>query len=82
MLHAGLVKYFKFKSILNISQSYFHKCSILLLAKPYDSPSTKYKNAPVYSFVNNANFHNKTKNRLFVWGYTGMGALGEQFTFC
>jgi hypothetical protein len=79
MFHACLVKYFKFEKVQKVSQTFFHNSSGLHLTKPYTSPSSTFKNAPVYSFVKNSNFVNKTKNRLFVWGYAGMGALGNLF---
>ncbi len=63
---------------------YFNKRFISFSSILNESP-LKFKNVPVYSFVNNNNNNNnkqtknetKSKERLYVWGYAALGALGE-----
>ena len=75
-LHARLTG---FESVQLLSKTYLHLSSVAG-TKPYEPPAEKFKNAPVYSFVSGKNSKRvlKTKERLFVWGYTGTGALGNR----
>jgi alpha-tubulin suppressor-like RCC1 family protein len=62
---------------LNIKNS-LHSSSFLN-KELNESLKSKYKNTPVYTFAQKPRNSNRTgiKDRIFVWGYAGTGALGE-----
>lgn len=66
------LSFLKVENLLHQTNRFFRITSI-----SNESP-LKFKNVPVYSFVNtNKRYETKSKERLYVWGYAGLGALGE-----
>lgn len=59
------------KNFFQKSLKLFHSSSIL------NEIPIKHKNVPVYSFINPNARTERTKERLYVWGYAGVGALGS-----
>lgn len=56
-----------------------HSSPFLLSKELNEKLSSKYKNTPVYTFAQKPRNSNRVgiKDRIFVWGYAGTGALGE-----
>ncbi len=68
----------KSRNLLNLRKLEFNQKKYLNLTSKLNETPLKFKNVPTYSFVNtNKKNETKTKERLYVWGYASLGALGE-----